>query len=405
MGGSGSRTSDVRPGRQPGCASRPSRRWSGGPCSPPCRRGSSTSRYAASISNPTAMDFAPTGGCSSASRRGAAGRQGRHAPADAVRLADRRFGRRARAARGRVRPGLRGQPIRLRLLHRARPGRRAAHNRVSRFTADPANPDVALAGSETPILDLDNLSTATNHNGGAIHFGPDGKLYVAVGENANGANAQTLTNRLGKMLRINPDGTIPTDNPFFNTATGANRAIWALGLRNPFTFAFQPGTGRDVHQRRRREHVGGDRRRAGGRELRLVDHRGLPHHADSAGQLRGPAVRLPPPDDRRGPRPGRDRDHRRGVLRPRGRRGASRSRPVTTATTSSRTRATAWIRRLDAGTANSPCSRPAGPNITDLKVGPDGGLYYLERGSNSVRRVEYTGITAAAGARTASPAR
>jgi glucose/arabinose dehydrogenase len=115
-----------------------------------------------------------------------------------------------------------------------------AHNRVSRFVA---NGDVA-AGAGTPILDLDNLSDATNHNGGAIHFGPDGKLYIAVGENANGANAQTLGNRLGKILRINGDGSIPTDNPFFNVATGANRAIWALGLRNPFTFGFQPGTGR-----------------------------------------------------------------------------------------------------------------------------------------------------------------
>lgn len=117
----------------------------------------------------------------------------------------------------------------------------AVHNRVSRFTA---NGDVAVPGSEQVLLDLDNLSGATNHNGGAIHFGPDGKLYVAVGDNANGSNAQTLANRLGKMLRINSDGTIPTDNPFFNTATGANRSIWALGLRNPFTFAFQPGTGR-----------------------------------------------------------------------------------------------------------------------------------------------------------------
>src|SRR5690349_21890187 len=120
----------------------------------------------------------------------------------------------------------------------------AIHNRVSRFTASATDPNVAEAGSELVILDLNNLSSATNHNGGAIHFGPDGKLYVAVGENANGANSQTLTNRLGKMLRINADGSIPTDNPFFNTATGANRSIWALGLRNPFTFAFQPGTGR-----------------------------------------------------------------------------------------------------------------------------------------------------------------
>lgn len=114
------------------------------------------------------------------------------------------------------------------------------HNRVSRFTA---NGDVAVAGSEQIILELDSLS-ATNHNGGAIHFGPDGKLYIAVGENAVPSNAQTLGNLLGKVLRINADGSIPSDNPFFNSALGNNRAIWALGLRNPFTFAFQPGTGR-----------------------------------------------------------------------------------------------------------------------------------------------------------------
>lgn len=116
-----------------------------------------------------------------------------------------------------------------------------AHNRVSRFTA---NGDVAMAGSEFIVVDLDNLSGAGNHNGGAIHFGPDGKLYIAVGDNNNRANSQTLSNRLGKILRINSDGSIPADNPFFNTAQGANRSIWALGLRNPFTFAFQPGTTR-----------------------------------------------------------------------------------------------------------------------------------------------------------------
>ena len=115
------------------------------------------------------------------------------------------------------------------------------HNRISRFTAEG---DVAAAGSEVVILDLDLLSTATNHNGGAIHFGADGMLYAAVGDNANGANAQTLNNLLGKVLRIRSDGTIPPDNPFFATAMGKNRAIWALGLRNPFSFAFQPGTGR-----------------------------------------------------------------------------------------------------------------------------------------------------------------
>lgn len=113
------------------------------------------------------------------------------------------------------------------------------HNRVSRFTVDPANPDKVLAGSEVQILNLETLSTATNHNGGAIHFGKDGKLYVAVGDNANSSNSQTLTSRFGKILRINSDGSIPTDNPYYNTS-GAYKEIWALGLRNPFTFAFSP---------------------------------------------------------------------------------------------------------------------------------------------------------------------
>jgi len=115
------------------------------------------------------------------------------------------------------------------------------HNRVSRFTA---NGNVAVPGSEVVLLELNALSVATNHNGGAIHFGNDGKLYVAVGDNAHGANSQTLGNLLGKILRINRDGSIPADNPFFGTATGGNRTIWARGLRNPFTTAFQQSSGR-----------------------------------------------------------------------------------------------------------------------------------------------------------------
>jgi len=118
------------------------------------------------------------------------------------------------------------------------------HNRLSRFTASSTNPDVVQSGSETILLELDALSSATNHNGGALHFGPDGKLYVAVGDNATGSNSQTLANLLGKLLRLNKDGTIPTDNPFYGSASGKNRAIWVLGLRNPFSFDVQAGTGR-----------------------------------------------------------------------------------------------------------------------------------------------------------------
>jgi glucose/arabinose dehydrogenase len=77
--------------------------------------------------------------------------------------------------------------------------------------------------------------------GGALDF-KNGKLYVATGDGDTPDKAQQLTNLFGKMLRINKDGTIPTNNPFYSTTSGNNRAIWALGLRNPFKFAIQPGT-------------------------------------------------------------------------------------------------------------------------------------------------------------------
>ena len=120
----------------------------------------------------------------------------------------------------------------------------AVHNRVSRFRA---NGDVVdTSEPELVLLDFENLS-ATNHNGGAMHFGLDGKLYVAHGDNANGANAQAMTNLLGKIIRMNPvpesGNQIPTDNPFYSSAPGRNRLIWVLGLRNPFTFSIQPATG------------------------------------------------------------------------------------------------------------------------------------------------------------------
>jgi glucose/arabinose dehydrogenase len=121
----------------------------------------------------------------------------------------------------------------------------AVHNRISRYKADG---DVAdAAEGEVVLLDFDNLSGATNHNGGAMHFGTDGKLYAAHGDNATGSNAQSMNNLLGKIIRMNPVpdpvAQIPTDNPFFGTATGKNRLIWVLGLRNPFTFSIQPGSG------------------------------------------------------------------------------------------------------------------------------------------------------------------
>ena len=65
-----------------------------------------------------------------------------------------------------------------------------------------------------------------------------------MGENATPANSQDLNTVLGKLLRLNDDGSIPADNPFCNVPGQQNCAVWARGLRNPFTFAVQPGTGR-----------------------------------------------------------------------------------------------------------------------------------------------------------------
>ncbi|MGL4419566.1 MAG: PQQ-dependent sugar dehydrogenase, partial [Gemmataceae bacterium] len=135
----------------------------------------------------------------------------------------------------------------------------APFNRVSRFTFDGTTLNPA---TEQILVNLDNLSGATNHNGGALNFGPDGKLYVATGENANPPLAQSLGTRHGKILRYNPDGTIPADNPtsfpgISGSTTGANRAIWAVGLRNPFTFTVDATNGNlfinDVGQAAREE--------------------------------------------------------------------------------------------------------------------------------------------------------
>jgi glucose/arabinose dehydrogenase len=114
------------------------------------------------------------------------------------------------------------------------------HNRVSRFTADG---DVAVPGSEFVLLDLDDLSSI-RHVAGGLGFGNDGKLYISVGNDSNVDLPQDLSNLEGKILRINPDGTIPTDNPYYSATTGKNHAIWAIGLRNPFSFDFQRSTGR-----------------------------------------------------------------------------------------------------------------------------------------------------------------
>jgi glucose/arabinose dehydrogenase len=114
-------------------------------------------------------------------------------------------------------------------------------NRVVRFTATISNGDT-VATSPTPEVIVDNLPAADAHNGGIINFGPDGMLYVFVGENEVAGDAQNLSSLRGKLMRFTPDGAIPSDNPFFNTLQAPYSAIYSYGHRNSFGFTFHPHT-------------------------------------------------------------------------------------------------------------------------------------------------------------------
>ena len=268
----------------------------------------------------------------------------------------------------------------------------AVHNRVSRFTASAANPDVAATGSEVVIFDLNNLSSATNHNGGAIHFGPDDKLYIAVGENANPAHAQSIGNLLGKMLRINSDGTIPADNPasfpgIAGSTSGNNRAIWTVGLRNPYTFTFQPGSGRmfinDVGQNAWEE---------------INDGIAGSNYGWNAceGSCAQPNANFRDPLFQYG--------HGSSATTGCAITGGAFYNPTTGNFPSDYLGkyfyaefCSGWIRLMDPATRSSSAFATGVSNPVDLFVSPDGSLYYLARGGGAVFRVRFNAPTATFG--------
>jgi glucose/arabinose dehydrogenase len=122
---------------------------------------------------------------------------------------------------------------------------------VSSFRVIATDPDAADPASEAVLLHV--TQPFPNHNGGGIHFGPDGMLYIALGDGGSGGdpqgNGQRLDTLLAKILRIDVDGAsgtsayaVPPDNPFLATA-GARPEIWLTGLRNPWRFSFDGPTG------------------------------------------------------------------------------------------------------------------------------------------------------------------
>ena len=123
----------------------------------------------------------------------------------------------------------------------------AGDTRVSSFLVS-ADPDVADPASETVLLAVDQ--PFANHNGGQIAVGPDGYLYIGLGDGGGSGDpsgtGQSLADLLGAILRIDPAGgmpyAVPADNPFVGVA-GASPEIWSYGLRNPWRFSFDRATG------------------------------------------------------------------------------------------------------------------------------------------------------------------
>jgi glucose/arabinose dehydrogenase len=137
---------------------------------------------------------------------------------------------------------------------------------IARYSVSNNSANQADQSSETILLEV--LQPFSNHKGGQIAFGPDGYLYIAMGDGGGAGdpqgNGQNLSALLGKILRIdvdNPSGSlnysIPDDNPFFNNTLSYREEIYAYGLRNPWRFSFDPATGwlwvADVGQNRMEE--------------------------------------------------------------------------------------------------------------------------------------------------------
>ncbi len=257
-------------------------------------------------------------------------------------------------------------------------------NVVSRFTATGNTTSLA---TERVIFE-DSTAAPDVHHGGGLVFGTDGRLYIAVGDGQDSSAgtthvSQRLTSYRGKVLRLNPDGSVPADNPFHD-GTGPNLdAIWALGLRNPFRMSVDALTGRvhvyDVGQNLWEEIDVLSRGANFGWPIcegtcgtsGFTNPLFAYQHPTRDGAIGGGVVY-------------------RGTAFPASHRGNLFYGDY----------AQSWIRRLVLAADGSvtqdlpfepPDGSPDGPTgyVVDLDVGPDGALYYVDIGGGAVHRVSY----------------
>ena len=252
-----------------------------------------------------------------------------------------------------------------------------AQNILSRFTA---NGDVADPASEVQLFKFVPFGTETDHCIASMVIGLDGKFYIGTADNVKGANGQDMGSLQSKIIRLNIDGSIPTDNPFYSSAQGIYKSIWALGLRNPYTLAVQPGTGRlfinDVANPSWEEI----------NEGKPGANYGYPN---ASGVVGGPAYTDPL------------------FAYPYGRNSATAGcsitggafyNPQTNQFPSAYVGSyffmdyiNGWIRRIDLNNGNAVLDFASGlpVDVVHLKVGPDGSMYYIYRGNGALRRIQY----------------
>lgn len=254
--------------------------------------------------------------------------------------------------------------------------------RISRFTV---NGSSANPNSEVMIWEDNEPWQSCCHYGGALDFGPDGKLYLAIGEEFDADQADDLTRTGGKVIRINKDGSIPADNPFANSPNGELPEIYAWGMRNPFRGQFDDVTGNFLISE-----VGGNVQATASEDVHSLNQPGedfgWPHHEGVSGNpafndpifnyihngigasiIGGPVYR--------------------GNVFPSSFHGAYFYGDF----------ARSWIRyvQFDAAQENAIADfgfSTGSRNIVDLRQGPDGALYYANI-FNGVYRIRHDGVS------------